>query len=97
MKQQIGIVIALFGLAGCGGVDHPDDHISALTYKLQPAADHWRHICQTGRACIEAAREDPADLIKACEEGWRIFQAIEAYQIAYCNARGLECSAISSD
>lgn len=90
------ILVLSIMLTGCGAAAIPDDHITRLTEELQPVIENYRFICQAGRGCLEASGQDTADFVKACEEGWRLFQKIEAYQTVYCEMRGLECSEISS-
>jgi hypothetical protein len=90
--KQLFTILICSALAGCGGAAIPDDHITKITEKIQPVVDDWRLICKAGRGCMESAGQDPGELVEACERGWAIFQAIEAYQSAYCTIRGIQCS-----
>lgn len=97
MKEILLILLFAVAVAACGGAQSvPDDHITEITEQIQPVVDRWRYICQTGRQCLEAGGQDTEEFVKACEDGWRIFQMIETYQQIYCTAKGIECSAISS-
>jgi hypothetical protein len=96
MKHHI-LAILILTASGCGEAAIPDDHISKITQRLQPVAEDWRAICNTGRACIEASGEDAAEFNRVCRRGWQAMETIKAYQSAYCALRGLECSKTSSN
>ena len=88
IPPRLSWAVVFMAFTGCGAVDN---HITAMTEGLQGSVDNWRVACNAGKAALEANGEDPAELVEACEEGWRAFQLIEEYQKTYCAIRGLIC------
>lgn len=93
--RSIIVLFMLLSLPGCGALAMPDDHITEITRHMQPMAEDWRAMCNTGLAFLEIAEEETGDFKRMCERGWQGFEGVKEYQTSYCALRGLECSKIS--